>query len=108
MPSFEIALVVLMAAGVWLWAANLRAREAAVRAAREACASEGLLLLDDTVAMSALKPARDDNGRIALQRTYDFEFSDTGDNRRRGSVVLLGDRVVLFNIGLRALPREPA
>jgi hypothetical protein len=73
----------------------------------KSCASEGLLLLHDTVAISGLKPARDDNGRIKLQRSYEFEYSDTGDNRRNGSVVMLGRRLVLFNIGVRdSLPRR--
>jgi len=38
---------------------------------------------------------------VKLQRAYDFEYSDTGNNRLKGSVVLLGHRVMLLNIGLR-------
>ena len=30
---------------------------------------------------------------MALRRTYSFEFSDTGNNRRNGSVVMLGGEV---------------
>jgi len=37
--------------------------------------------------------ARDANGRRILRRTYRFEFSETGDSRREGEVVMLGDRV---------------
>lgn len=59
------------------------------------------MLLDDTVSISGLKPARNEDGHIRLQRSYEFEFSDTGNNRRKGSVVLLGQRVVLFNVGVR-------
>ena len=95
----ELLLLVATGAGVWLWLDSLKAREAAMAAAREACAVEGLLLLDDTVAISALKLARDYDGHIKLQRAYNFEFSDTGNNRRNGSVVLLGRRVILFNVG---------
>jgi hypothetical protein len=84
-----------------LWLDSIKVREAAVAAAREACLAEGLMLLDDTVAITGVKPARNAEGRIRLQRSYDFEFSDTGDNRRKGSVVLLGRRVVLFNVGSR-------
>ena len=29
-------------------------------------------------------------GPIRLRRTYSFEFSDTGDNRRHGAIVMLG------------------
>jgi hypothetical protein len=71
-----------------------------VRAAREVCAAEGLLFLDDTVAIASLKPVRNDEGQVTLQRAYDFEYSDTGDNRLKGSVVMRGHRVVLLNVGI--------
>jgi hypothetical protein len=100
----ELIGILLLAAVAWLWLDSLKAREAAVGAARAACASEGLLLLDDTVAIAALRPARDDEGRLRLQRTYDFEYSDTGNNRLRGSVVLLGHRVVVLNVGFGIAP----
>lgn len=93
-----IAALILLAL---LWYDSLTAREAAVRAARAACEAEGLLFLDDTVGIASLRPARDDEGRIALQRVYDFEYSDTGNNRIRGSIVMLGRRVILLNVGWR-------
>jgi len=97
----EIAVVAaLAAAGGFLWS-SLRAREAANDAIRPACRAHGYLFLDDTVAIRALKLARDDEGRVRIQRTYDFEYSDTGDNRRKGSVVMLGKEVVVFNVGVR-------
>ena len=101
MPNLELVLLVVLAAVAWLWLDSLKVREAAVKAARAACESDGLLLLDDTVAIRGLKTARNEEGRLRLQRTYEFEYSDTGDNRRRGSVVMLGQRVVLFNVGFR-------
>jgi len=97
----EIAGILLLGAVAWLWLDSLKAREAAVRAAREICAAEGLMFLDDTVAISSLKPVRNDEGRLTLQRAYDFEYSDTGDNRLKGSVVMRGHRVVLLNVGIR-------
>ena len=90
----------LVALGAF-WLTSLEVREAAVKAARAACESEGLLLLDATVAIRTMKLARNEEGHVRLQRTYDFEYSDTGDNRRKGSVVLLGARVVVFNVGVR-------
>ena len=86
---------------MWLWLDSLKVREAAVRAAKDVCAAEELLFLDDTVAISGLKLARDGDGRVRIQRAYDFEYSDTGNNRRKGSLVMLGHRLVVFNIGLR-------
>ena len=104
MPVVEVIGICVIGALAWLWLDSLKAREAAVRAARAACVAEGLLLLDDTVAISGLKPARDDDGRLKLQRAYDFEYSDTGNNRLQGSVVLLGHRVLILNVGTRIAP----
>jgi hypothetical protein len=71
----------------------MRAREHAVAAGASACTREGLQLLDETVECILLKPARNADGRLVLRRTYRFEFSDTGDNRRAGSIVMLGGEV---------------
>ena len=101
LPYAEALSLVLLAALVWLWVSNLRAREAAMQAAQTACSAEGLLLLDDTVAMAGFKVVRNAEGRITLKRTYEFEFSDTGDNRRRGSVTLLGHLVIVLSLDTR-------
>jgi len=98
MELYALALLSVLA---WLWMDGLKVREIAVRHAREACLAEGLLFLDDTVGIASLKLARDDEGRMHLQRAYDFEYSDTGNNRIKGSMVMLGQRMVLLNVGLR-------
>lgn len=90
---WELAAIALVAAAIWLWTDSLRARESAVAAGREACARYGVQLLDETVSFARLRVARDENGRLRLRRTYVFEFSETGNNRRHGAVVLLGARV---------------
>ena len=100
----EVVGILIVGGLAWLWYDSLKAREAAVRAAREICVAEGLMLLDDTVAISGLKPVRDEDGRLKLQRAYDFEFSDTGNNRLKGSLVLRGRRVVIVNVGMRIAP----
>lgn len=104
MPGPEIGIILILGGFAWLWFDSLKAREAAIHASRAACAAEGLMLLDYTVAIAGLKLARDEDGRLKLQRAYDFEFSDTGDNRLKGSVVLRGHRVVILNVGLRVAP----
>ena len=104
MSGLEIVGILMFGARAWLWLDSMRAREAAVRAARAACTAEGLMLLDDTVAIAGLKPARDENGHLKLQRAYEFEYSDTGNNRLQGSVVLLGHQVVILNVGSRMEP----
>lgn len=104
MPGLEIIGILALGALAWLWLDSLKTREVAIGAARAACAAEELMLLDATVAIAGLKLARDDDGRLQLQRVYDFEYSDTGNNRLKGSVVMLGHRVILLNVGLRLAP----
>ncbi|TXG78310.1 MAG: DUF3301 domain-containing protein [Rhodocyclaceae bacterium] len=103
MTTLELTGFLLLAALLWLWMDSLKAREACLRESRAACAAEGLLLLDDTVAVDSIRPARDDEGRLRLKRVYRFEYSDTGNNRRTGAVTLLGDRVVTFYLGPQAV-----
>ncbi len=93
-----LALLAAAAAAGLLWT-SLQARETANAAMRAACRTEGLLFLDDTVALQSMRPVRDGDGRMALRRVYGFEYSDTGDNRRRGSVTLLGARIVAIDMG---------
>jgi len=98
MLSFEIfALIALCCAG-WFWFDTNRAREAGVQAARSSCAREGVQLLDDTVAFRSLRFTRDDDGRLALRRVYDFEYSGSGADRFRGTVILVGKEVVMLDV----------
>ena len=98
MDLLELIGLLLLGGGVWLWLDSLNAREAGVRATQKACADEGLQLLDETVAIRSLRPARDEAGRLRLRRVYGFEYSDTGDNRRSGSVTLLGQDVEYLHL----------
>ena len=90
---WELSAIVLVLAAAYLWMDSLRAREHAVAAGRAACARYGVQLLDETVAFTRLRLARDEAGRLRLRRTYVFEFSETGDNRRHGAIVMLGARL---------------
>ena len=101
MPHFEIiSLLALVMIGL-LWLDSLKAREAGIEAVRKACKAEGLQLLDETISIMSLKPVRNERGRLAWQRIYAFEYTETGDNRRQGSVHLVGNKVSLLNVGLR-------
>jgi hypothetical protein len=100
MHWFEIISILILAALAWLWFDSVKVRELAVRAAKQACIAKGFQFLDETVSIAKLQFARDDDGRLLLRRTYFFEYSDTGVNRRPGSILMLGQQVVAFNIGL--------
>ena len=79
-----------MAAAVFLWLDSLRARERAVKARRAACERYALQFLDETVSFTRMRLRRDAEGQLRIARTYTFEFSDTGNNRRHGAIVMLG------------------
>jgi len=85
--------LLLIVLGALLWADSLKARERAVRAGRSACERYQLQFLDDTVAFARMRLARDEGGQLKIARTYTFEFSDTGNSRRHGAIVMLGAQV---------------
>ena len=92
-PTWELWALVALAAFAWFWYDSLRARECAVALGRRACERDHLQFLDDTVECVRTRPGRDDRGRVLLRRIYRFEFSDTGNNRRLGEIVMLGTQV---------------
>lgn len=98
MDVFDVFALLLFGGIAWLWFDSLKARESAVARARAACGAEGLLLLDDTVAIARIGPYRDDAGTLRLRRTYTFEYSDTGNDRHPGRITLLGSRVISIEL----------
>jgi len=92
-----LALLVIIALG-WFWLHSIRILEIARDAGRRACAREELQFLDDTVASTSLALDRDASGRRILRRTYRFEFTETGNNRREEEIIMLGERVELVTL----------
>ena len=86
----------------WFWFDSMRAKEAAVAAARRACEAESRQLLDETVALRKLWPARDDEGVLRLKRVYEFEYSEYGNDRHGGLIVMLHQHVVAVQFDARA------
>jgi hypothetical protein len=91
---WEAAAILLIAAGALLWLDSLRARERAVQAGRSACERYRVQFLDDTVSFARMRLARDDEGQLKISRTYTFEFTETGNNRRHGAIVMLGHELL--------------
>ncbi|MFA7400608.1 MAG: DUF3301 domain-containing protein [Sideroxydans sp.] len=87
-----LALLVIIALG-WFWLHSIRILEIARDAGRRACARAELQFLDDTVASTHLALDRDSTGRRILRRTYRFEFTEAGNSRREGEIIMLGVRV---------------
>jgi len=90
--------IVIMVGLVWFWVDSLRAREQILRYCTKVCEEMNVQLLDQTVSLSRLGLARDQQGRIHLYRCYAFEFSADGSDRRVGSAILLGSHVELVRM----------
>lgn len=88
-----IGLLLLLAAIIWYWLDSLRALELARDCGRRLCTNDSLQFLDDTVENIRTTPARNGHGRRVLRRTYRFEFSETGNTRLEGQIILLGDKI---------------
>lgn len=100
----ELVTLLLLALGGWMLWVSLEAREAAVAASRAACLTEGYLFLDDTVAIESVWPVRDEGGQLTIRRVYAFEYSETGNDRRGGRAILIGNRVAALELAPRSAP----
>ncbi len=96
--SFLLGFLLVAGIGLWFWRDSLGAREQARAASARACQQMGVQLLDDTVALERLWPRRDRDGRLKLERLYVFEFTDTGQRRQVGNVLLVGWRVEVLHM----------
>jgi hypothetical protein len=94
----EISALTLFLMGAWLWADSMRAREAALDVGRRACEAEGVQFLDWTVAMKKMGISRGSDGRLRIRRVYEFEFSETGNNRLSGSITMLGTQLIALHL----------
>lgn len=90
----ESLLGLLALAGIYQWSAlAMRARERARALAERLCSEQHWQLLDQTVALIALRPVRH-NGRWRWRRRYRFEFSTNGNQRRRGEIQIINRQLV--------------
>lgn len=91
MTTLTLLLIAALIAVAWHGA--LRAREHANEVAIETCRRMNVQFLDGTVAFSSIRPTRDAGGNFSWRRTYVFDYTEDGMERRQGFVVLLGPAV---------------
>ena len=92
MASSGLIFLILLGLLVWFWMDNLKVRELALNAARNICYRQDLQLLDSTVTLQRLQLRRS-AGRLVLQRTFQFSYSNDGDDRNTGFIITVGNRV---------------
>ncbi|HQW20461.1 MAG TPA: DUF3301 domain-containing protein [Rhodocyclaceae bacterium] len=98
MSFAELLGLLLLGAVAWFWLDSLKASEAAMAGAQRVCKAEDLQFLDGSVTIESVWLMRDESGSPRLRRVYGFEYSDNGDNRRKGSVTLSGHEVIALYI----------
>lgn len=84
--------ILLLAALVLFWLSSVNARDRARAVARGFCERQGWQLLDQTVALTSMRPRRHATG-LWLERRYRFDFSPEGTGRLGGELTLTGRRV---------------
>ena len=103
MPTFELFIIARSGLIAWFWLDTpLRAREAGIRRRDSSATSEtcNCSMIRSPPNPSAWRVTTRAGG--AAGAVYGFEFSDNGNNRRHGSVTLLGKRVVMLDVRKRA------
>lgn len=101
MPGLLILLIV-GSLGWALWSAARAAAERAEEVGRNACNAAGVQWLDQTVHASGIRLRRGSDGRLGFERTFRFEYSEDGQDRHVGRLVLRGGRLVAFSGPMRA------
>ena len=94
----DVALWLAVAAAGAYWWQSHAIRELALAATRAHCKQFDVQLLDETVALRRVRLRRDRGGQMRLERTYQFEFASTGDERYRGWTVMLGRRALSIDL----------
>jgi hypothetical protein len=96
MPSLVILMIVGAIAAA-RWSSARAAAERAEVVGRNACRAANVQLLDQTVHATGVRLHRGADGRLGFERAFRFEYSEGGDDRNVGRLVLRGDELVYFS-----------
>ncbi|MCX7094826.1 MAG: DUF3301 domain-containing protein [Methylobacter sp.] len=89
----ELILITLLLAACLYWLSGQQVKEIALKAVKSQCSNLDVQMLDEYVALTGIRLARDQRGKIRLQRLFSFEFSSTGNDRYNGVCMMLGRQV---------------
>ena len=108
-----LILLIVGGAAFFFFTAARAAAERAAEIGQNACAAAGVQWLDQAVHATGLRLRRKEDGWLGLERRFRFEYSENGQDRHIGQLVLLGDKLVGFSGPARAtqamvrdLPRD--
>jgi hypothetical protein len=101
MPSL-LLLMLLGTAGFLYFSAARIAAERAAEIGRDACQAAGVQWLDQSVQATGVRLRRREDGWLGLERRFRFEYSEDGQDRHVGQIVLFGNRLIGFSGPTRA------
>lgn len=101
MPTLLILLIV-GGAGFFFFTAARAAAERAAEIGRDACQAAGVQWLDQSVHATGMRLRRLESGWLGLERSFRFEYSEDGQDRHIGRMVLLDGQLVGFSGPARA------
>ncbi len=82
---------------LYFWSAQ-GIKEGAFRATKIYCEKMEVQLLDQSIALRGFWFKRDKQGKIRIWRSFQFEFTATGEERYRGLIVLLGREILSIQL----------
>lgn len=100
----EFFFLVILGLCVLFFTRSLKAKEIAVSAAMTQCGKSGVQFLDGTAVLKNLRLIRTTGGSFRLYRRYEFDYSEDGNNRKRGEVIMLSQHVERTSLWLTLNP----
>lgn len=82
---------------IHLWNAQ-GIKQLAHSAVKKHCDEMDVQLLDEGIVLRGFWLKRDARGNVRIWRSYQFEFSSTGDERYQGSIILLGRQIQVIQL----------
>jgi len=95
----DLVWLCLMMLAAYHWWRAQKVKEMALRHTRRHCEEMEVQLLDDSIGLRGFWLKRDDNGQLRFWRSYNFEFTATGDDRFQGRTVMLGEKLSGVQLG---------
>ncbi|MGS2717898.1 DUF3301 domain-containing protein [Eionea flava] len=90
MDIYQLIATSIIGLIIWLIWQHNNISISANKAAKHRCQKEDVQLLDQTVVLRKIRIIKSKRSFIALQRTYQFEFSSVGDYRYKGTIRMQG------------------
>lgn len=93
-----IFILLLIAAAAALWAQQSKISVKASAAAKNYVESQNLQFLDQSVVLMRFRVAWNASSGPCLRRTYEFEFTQHGQYRYTGSLIMIGRKVLTVSL----------